>query len=113
MCSYNKINGEYAGASYHLLTEILRNEWGFEGAVISDWGACIDAAKCLKAGMDLAMPDSHGYFDKQLKKALADHIIDMGPEGGRGGGKVVVTGTPEEVARCKASKTSRFLKPLL
>jgi excinuclease ABC subunit A len=44
---------------------------------------------------------------------LADHIIDMGPEGGRGGGKVVVTGTPEEVARCKASKTSRFLKPLL
>ena len=76
MCSYNKINGEYAGASYHLLTEILRNEWGFEGAVISDWGACIDAAKCLKAGMDLAMPDSHGYFDKQLKKALADHIIE-------------------------------------
>jgi excinuclease ABC subunit A len=44
---------------------------------------------------------------------LADHIIDMGPEGGRGGGKVVVTGTPEEVARCKASKTSRFLKALL
>ena len=44
---------------------------------------------------------------------LADHIIDMGPEGGRGGGQVVVTGTPVEVARCKASKTSRFLKPLL
>jgi excinuclease ABC subunit A len=44
---------------------------------------------------------------------LADHIIDMGPEGGRGGGQVVVTGTPEEVARCKASKTSRFLKALL
>ena len=44
---------------------------------------------------------------------LADHIIDMGPEGGRCGGQVVVTGTPEEVARCKASKTSRFLKPLL
>ena len=76
MCSYNKINGEYAGASYHLLTEILRNKWGFEGAVISDWGACIDAAKCLKAGMDLAMPDSYGYFDKQLKKALADHVIE-------------------------------------
>jgi excinuclease ABC subunit A len=44
---------------------------------------------------------------------LADHIIDMGPEGGRGGGKVVVTGTPEKVAGSKTSKTSRFLKPLL
>ena len=44
---------------------------------------------------------------------LADHIIDMGPEGGRGGGQVVVTGTPEKVSRSKTSKTSRFLKPLL
>lgn len=44
---------------------------------------------------------------------LADHIIDMGPEGGRGGGKVVITGTPEEVVRSKTSQTSRFLKPLL
>ncbi|MCR4733834.1 MAG: beta-glucosidase [Treponema sp.] len=75
MSSYNKINGIYAGANKKLLTQILREEWGFDGAVISDWGACIDAAACLKAGMDLAMPDSKGYFDKQLEKALADHII--------------------------------------
>lgn len=70
MCSYNKVNGVYAAHNKHLLTEILRNEWGFNGAVISDWGACIDAPKCLKAGMDLAMPDSNGYFDMQLKQAL-------------------------------------------
>ena len=70
MCSYNKVNGVYAAHNRHLLTEILRNEWGFNGAVISDWGACIDAPKCLKAGMDLAMPDSNGYFDMQLKQAL-------------------------------------------
>ena len=70
MCSYNKINGVYAAHNKHLLTEILRNDWGFDGAVISDWGACIDAPKCLKAGMDLAMPDSNGYFDMQLKQAL-------------------------------------------
>lgn len=75
MCSYNKINGVYAGASHKLLTEILRDEWGFDGVVISDWGACIDAPACLKAGMNLAMPDSHGYFDRQLKKALADQVI--------------------------------------
>lgn len=70
MCSYNKVNGVYAAHNRHLLTEILRDEWGFDGAVISDWGACIDAPKCLKAGMDLAMPDSNGYFDMQLKQAL-------------------------------------------
>ena len=70
MCSYNKVNGVYAAHNRHLLTEILRDEWGFEGAVISDWGACIDAPKCLKAGMDLAMPDSNGYFDMQIKEAL-------------------------------------------
>ena len=70
MCSYNKVNGVYAAHNRHLLTEILRDDWGFDGAVISDWGACIDAPKCLKAGMDLAMPDSNGYFDMQLKQAL-------------------------------------------
>jgi excinuclease ABC subunit A len=41
---------------------------------------------------------------------LADHIIDMGPEGGKGGGKVIATGTPEEVAKMKGSHTARFLK---
>ena len=41
----------------------------------------------------------------------ADHIIDLGPEGGHAGGEIVVTGTPEAVVRCKASHTGRFLKP--
>ena len=40
----------------------------------------------------------------------ADHVIDLGPEGGHAGGRIVVTGTPEDVARCKASHTGRFLK---
>ncbi len=76
MCSYNRVNGEYAAHSKKLLTDILRTEWGFKGAVVSDWGACIHAAECLKAGMDLAMPDSFGYFDGLLKKALADKVIE-------------------------------------
>lgn len=70
MCSYNKINGVYAAQNKYLLTDVLRNKWGFDGAVISDWGACIDAEKCIKAGMDLAMPDSNGYFDMQLENAI-------------------------------------------
>ncbi len=67
MVSYNKVNGEYAAASKFLLTEVLRKKWGFKGMVISDWGACIGAANCLKAGMSLAMPDSNGYFSHQLE----------------------------------------------
>lgn len=72
MVSYNKVNGEYAAASKFLLTEILRKKWGFKGIVISDWGACIGAVNCLKAGMSLAMPDSNGYFSHQLEKVYKD-----------------------------------------
>lgn len=71
MTSYNLINGTYASANTHLLRDILRDEWGFDGIVISDWGANMGAAKSLKAGLDLGMPDSNGYFEKQLKAALA------------------------------------------
>jgi len=75
MSSYNKINGKYASANEHLLTDILRKEWGFEGIVISDWGGDIDAAKSLKAGLDLGMPDSNGYFQKQLESAIKNGTI--------------------------------------
>ncbi len=56
MCSYNKINGTYASENHKLLTEILKDEWGFEGVVVSDWGAVHDRVKALKAGLDLEMP---------------------------------------------------------
>lgn len=67
MCSYNKINGVFSSANKKLLTEILRDDWGFKGIVMSDWGANIDAVNSLKAGLDLGMPDSNGYFEEQLK----------------------------------------------
>lgn len=75
MCSYNRLNGEYTGNSRKLLTDTLRNKWGFKGFVVSDWGACMSAPECVKNGMDLAMPDSFGYFGKELKKAIAQKII--------------------------------------
>lgn len=60
MASYNMLNGKPACENEWLLTEVLRNRWGFDGLVMSDWGACVDLSACVNAGMDLEMPDSHG-----------------------------------------------------
>lgn len=56
MSSYNQINGTYANENYHLLTEILRQEWGFDGFVVTDWGADNDHVEGVKAGSNLVMP---------------------------------------------------------
>lgn len=76
MCSYNKINGEYASENHRLLTEILRDEWGFEGFVMSDWYAVNDRVKGLLAGLELEMPSSGGITDEEIVKAVKDGKID-------------------------------------
>lgn len=75
MASYNKVNGEFAAANKHLLKDILKGEWCYEGAVVSDWGATIDVVKCHKNGMDLEMPDSRGYHTRVLRDAFEKGII--------------------------------------
>lgn len=72
MASYNRLNGVYACENRKLLMDILRKSWGFEGAVISDWGACTDLPASLKAGMDLEMPDSVGFHRPLLEQALKE-----------------------------------------
>lgn len=72
MCSYNKINGTFSSDNKRLLTDILRNEWGYEGMVVTDWGAMNDRIAATKAGCDLEMPSSNGFFDEQMEKAVAD-----------------------------------------
>lgn len=70
MCSYNRINGIYSSDNKWLLTEILRNEWGFKGLVVSDWNALNNRVAGIKAGMDLEMPSSGGRTDKEIVKAV-------------------------------------------
>ena len=72
MCSYNQINGTFSSDNKKLLTDILRKEWGFEGMVVTDWGAMNDRVTAFKAGCDLEMPDSCGFFDETVKQAVAD-----------------------------------------
>lgn len=65
MASYNYLNGLPACENKHLLTDILRNDWKYEGLVMSDWGACVDLPECISAGMDVEMPDSCGnHYDE-------------------------------------------------
>nr|WP_205850393.1 glycoside hydrolase family 3 C-terminal domain-containing protein [Mycolicibacterium sp. CR10] len=76
MCSYNRINGVYASEDPWLLTQVLRNEWGFEGVVVSDWGAVNDRVAGIKAGMDLEMPTSNGVTDAQVVEAVKNGSLD-------------------------------------
>ena len=76
MCSYNKINGEYASESKRFLSDILRDEWGFDGIVISDWGAVNDRVKGLIAGLELEMPSSGGFNDAKLVKAVKEGELE-------------------------------------
>ena len=85
MCSYNRINGVYASENPWLLTDVLRKEWGFEGYVMSDWGAVSDRVAGVAAGLDLEMPGSGGINDRKIVAAvkagkLDEKIVDQACE---------------------------------
>lgn len=70
MCSYNRINGTYASENKWLLTDVLRDEWGYDGLVMSDWGAVSDRIRGIAAGLDLEMPGSGGVNDARIVEAV-------------------------------------------
>ena len=76
MCSYNKINGTFGSEHYHLLTEILKNEWGFEGLVVSDWGAVRNRVAALKGGLDLEMPGPQARRINEVVAAVRSGELD-------------------------------------
>ncbi|MGV8981589.1 glycoside hydrolase family 3 C-terminal domain-containing protein [Clostridium sp.] len=76
MCSYNGINGTLASENKRYLTDILRGEWGFDGYVMSDWGAVNDRIRGIEAGLDLEMPGSNGVNDSRIVQAVKEGILD-------------------------------------
>ena len=96
MCAYNKVNGVYASQHRWLLTDVLRGEWGFDGLVVSDWGAVADRTAAVAAGLDLTMPGPADPGDRELVEAVRRRAARPGaaadggrprPRAGRAGGR--------------------------
>ncbi len=75
MCSYNRLFGEFASQNKRLLTSILRDEWGFDGVVLSDWGATAERVPGLEAGLDLEMPGGDRTHDFEIIQAVEDGLL--------------------------------------
>lgn len=75
MCSYNRVKGVNASDNKWLLTDVLRTKFGFNGLVMSDWGAVHDRVSGISAGLDLEMPFVGSYHDQQIEKAVASGVL--------------------------------------
>lgn len=93
MCSYNKINGQYSSVNKWLLTDVLRNEWGYDGLVVTDWGALANPIEAIKAGCDLEMPSSGDANAKKIIEAVNNKTLSM-----------------EELDKCVLRNVELFLK---
>lgn len=76
MCSYNKVNGVYSSENKWLMEDVLRGEWGFDGLVMTDWGATCDRVKGIQSGIDLEMPSSGDTNTKKIVAAVKNGELD-------------------------------------
>lgn len=126
MCSYNRINGVYASENAYLLRTILKEEWGYEGAVISDWGAVHSIFESIKNGLDLEMPGPAKYhkllhetaqnwqIDEEVVNDSLRRMLRLISRTGRMGGKMqkgaVNTAGHQSLARKLAEESITLLK---
>lgn len=75
MCAYNQLNGEFGSENKYVLNDILRDEWNYEGLLVTDWGATNDRVKGLVAGQDLEMPSSGTVNDDKVYQAVLNGVI--------------------------------------
>ena len=75
MCSYPRINNVHASDNHWLLTEVLRENWGFDGLVVTDWGALCNRVKAMHAGCDLSMPGGSDYMEDWVEAAVKDGTL--------------------------------------
>lgn len=85
MCSYNRINGVYSSENEWLLDQVLRKDWGFQGFVMTDWGAANDRVAGVKAGLELEMPTSGGVNSARIRKGyqegrISEETLDQAAE---------------------------------
>ena len=122
MAAYNQVNGIYCCDNEYLLTGILRDEWGFDGLVMSDWGATNDRVAGVRAGMDLEMPGSAGAFDEAVERAVtdgqltpaqvaacADRVLDLVERSPQVQGAPANLGDHDALARRAAAQSSVLL----
>ncbi|MCD8201743.1 MAG: glycoside hydrolase family 3 C-terminal domain-containing protein [Clostridia bacterium] len=76
MSAYNMLNGEHCSCSKVLLNDILRKDWGFEGIVVTDWGAIFDRVEGFRAGCDLSMPGGNAFMEPEVAKAVKEGRLD-------------------------------------
>ena len=77
MCSYNRVDGIYSSVNRWLLTDVLRDEWGFDGLVMSDWGAMSERVDAIRAGLDLEMPGPAEENAEKVRAAIEDGTLSM------------------------------------
>lgn len=122
MAAYNLVNGQYCCDNEYLLTTILRDEWGFQGLVMSDWGATNDRPAGVRAGMDLEMPGSSGVFDGEVARAVAtggleaedvarcaDRVLELVAGAAEGEGPGADLDAHDELARRAAAESTVLL----
>lgn len=106
MCSYNRINGTFASQNKLLLTDILRKEWGFDGLVMTDWGATCDRVEGILAGCDLDMPGDVKHNRHSIKEAVKNGTLPVKAL------NLTVSRMLELIEKCSREKASKkdFLK---